>query len=169
MSIFSVNDFIKVLFFAGLCSIGFTACHSDSVYEQVVDLPSLGWADTTTVKFDFNITNAVSPKNVFLTTRYNNQYSFYNLYLQYTLCDSAGRELVKKLDQVILFDETKGIPLGNGFAGTTDLEVKMYYLKKYTFPYPGRYTLYFKQFMRITPLQGIKAIGIKVKNLDSAP
>ena len=163
MSIFSVNDFIKVLLFVGLCSIGFTSCRSDSVYEQVVDLPPIGWTDTATVKFDFKITNASLPKNVFLTTRYNNQYSFYNLYLQYTLRDSAGKELVKKLDQVILFDETKGTPLGNGFAGTTDLEVKMYYLKNYTFPYPGRYTMHFKQFMRISPLQGIKAIGIKVK------
>ena len=162
-----VKQFLKAVIWLVVSGIVLTSCHSDSVYEQTVDLPASGWADTSSIKFEFQIANTTTPKNVFLGTRYNNEYNFHNLYLQYTLIDSTGKELVKKLDQLILFDQTTGNPLGNGFAGTTDLDAKLYYLRNYKFPYVGRYTLQVKQFMRLSPLVGIKAIGVKVKEASS--
>ncbi len=162
-----VKEFLKGFIGLAVCSFALTSCHSDSVFEQTLDLPASGWADTSTVRFEFQIANSSTPKNVFLTTRYNNEYNFHNLYIQYTLCDSTGKELVKKLDQLILFDQTTGKPIGNGFAGTTDLDTKLYYFKNYKFPYKGRYSVQIKQFMRISPLSGIQAIGIKVKEAES--
>lgn len=141
-------------------------CKSEAVHEQVVDIAKTGWADTTAAKFDFEIKSAEKPKNLFLTIRYTNDYNFYNLYVQYALTDSTGKELVKKLDQIILYDEKQGEPYGSGLGGTHDLSVKMFYFKNYIFPYNGKYKLVLRQFMRISPLQGIQAIGVQVKDVD---
>lgn len=141
------------------------SCKNDAVYEHVQDFAKEGWADTTVARFDFEITNASTHKDLYLNVRYNNDYNFYNLYVQYILVDSTGKELVKKLDQILLYEEKLGQPNGSGIGGTNDLEVKMFYFKNYVFPYNGKYTLRLKQFMRISPLQGIQAVGLKVKEV----
>ncbi|TAH24733.1 MAG: gliding motility lipoprotein GldH [Cytophagales bacterium] len=144
----------------------FSGCDKKLEFSEVHDFSSQSWAEADVYEFDFDINTPKQAKDLYLLLRYDNQYNFYNLYIKYTLVDSTGKELLNKLDQLMLFEEKSGKPLGEGFTDTYDLEAKLFYLKNYSFPYAGKYSLKISQHMRISPLQGLKSVGLKIKSLE---
>ncbi len=97
-----------------------------------------------------------------LTVRNESDYPFANLYYQWQLKDSTGRELDKKLASDYLFDQKTGWPLGNSGLGNI-YDHRFHLLEGYTFPYNGKYTLQYEQFMRTDTLRGILAVGLRIE------
>ena len=137
-----------------------SSCDPARVYEQNIDLPEEGWAIDNAPVFEFEIKETDQKYAVFVNLRYNLEYDFYNLYLQHELIGPDGKQISKKLHEVLLMDSKTGKPLGKGSSDTFDLQQLI--LDDVTFPKAGTYKLKITQYMRRDPLPHIKAVGIRV-------
>jgi gliding motility-associated lipoprotein GldH len=140
----------------------FTACDSSRIYEKNHDFVKRWWIATEQPQFNFEIPDNTRPYNLYCNVRNESVYPFANLYVTYHLLDSAGRELQQKLVTEFLFDKKTGKPLGK--SGIGDIyDHRFLLLGNHSFPYSGRYSLRFEQFMRTDTLKGVLAVGVRVE------
>jgi gliding motility-associated lipoprotein GldH len=153
---------IKQLIFSFifLCIFSLSACDSNRVFEQNVDIPNNNWRIGDTKEFRFEITDTTKTYQVFFNIRNALFYEYYNLYISATLLDPDGQKLHNRLHEMFLMDKKTGAPLGKGAGDIFDHSVLA--LKNQHFTKPGTYTLKLTQYMRKNPLPGIMAVGIKV-------
>lgn len=150
----------NVLFWAAALLLVLSSCDPARVYEQNKELPEGSWAIDNAPVFEFDIKEPAQKYIIFVNVRYNLQYDFYNLYLQHELTGPDGKQLSKKLHEVLLMDPKTGKPLGKGSSDTFDLQQQI--LEDVTFPKAGKYKFKITQYMRRDPLPHIKAVGIRV-------
>jgi gliding motility-associated lipoprotein GldH len=132
----------------------------------MIDIPEKGWSEGDSLVYSFDVKDNNFKYDTYLKLRYTSEYKFYNFYIQYALYDSTGKQILKKLDQALLFDSKTGEYRGSEIGGLADIESKLYYLKEFSYPYPGKYSLVAKQYMRLNPLLGIKSIGFKIEKIQ---
>ncbi|MDL5050872.1 gliding motility lipoprotein GldH [Oscillatoria amoena NRMC-F 0135] len=138
------------------------ACDASRVYEQNHDFTNRWWTVSEQPRFEFSISDTTVPYALYLNVRNESVYPYANLYVTYHLLDSAGKELHQKLITGFLFDKKSGKPLGQ--SGIGDIyDHRFLLLNNHVFPYSGRYTMRFEQFMRADTLKGILAVGLRVE------
>lgn len=139
-----------------------SSCQEGRVYDTTLDIKDSKWNEQQVLSYSFSIDNPDELYNIYYDVRYTNDYPFYNLYVTHVLCDSTGKELGRKLNQMDIFWPKNGEPKakGGGFAGTYDLAVLAF--EKYKFPYKGKYNVKLMQYMRKNPLEGISAFGLRI-------
>ncbi len=127
------------------------------------DLDSNAWNENQELAFEVSIPDASVPYKLYYTVRYDNDYPFYNLYINRTLSDSSGKFLNKKLQGMDLFKSSTGIPMGSGMGSKKDYLIISE--DKYIFPYAGKYTVKLKHYMRQENLPGISAVGFRIDKI----
>jgi gliding motility-associated lipoprotein GldH len=137
-----------------------SSCDPARVYEQNTELPENNWAIDNAPVFEFEIKEPAKKHAVSVNVRYNLEYDFYNLYLQHELIGPDGKQLSKKLHEVLLMDTKTGKPLGKGSSDTFDLQQLI--LDDVTFAKAGKYKIKITQYMRRDPLPHIQAVGVRV-------
>ncbi len=137
------------------------SCGSNKVYDTMVDLEDNEWPENKELSYTVDITDIASPYTIYYTARYNNDYPYYNLYITRFICDSAGKMLTKKLQNMDLFDSKTGMPYGGGIGSWKDFTILSE--QKYKFPYKGKYIIKARQYMRQDTLKGIAAFGYKIE------
>ena len=135
------------------------------VFEQNIDIENRKWPKDDIKRFYFEITDTSQPYNIYYNIRSSVAFPFHNLYLTYSLEDTNGNKLLSELQNMNIFDEKTGRPLGNGLGDIFDLQVLS--VENYSFDQPGKYTFTIQQFMRRDTLPEILAIGIRVKRVDN--
>ena len=148
-------------------SITLVSCDPERVYEVNKDLEEEDWKPSDTLSFDFEISDSKAAYNLYYNVRYSSEYPFYNLFTKYFILDSTGTVLKtpKLPEDMYLFDVKTGKSLGSGIANTYDKQIS--FLKDYTFPYNGKYTVKVMQYMRNKPLPGIYSFGLRVEKASS--
>lgn len=141
--------------------IGLASCDKNRVYQQVYDFDDSGWNLDTIPAFTFYIADT-EPKNLKINLRYGLDYKDYNIYLQYHLEDSTGRELASDLISIDLFDPKTGRPLG---AGNSIYQQAAPILENYPFPKAGSYTFKIAQYMREVDLKEVYSVGLRVEEV----
>lgn len=131
------------------------------VTEEKIDMPDLYWAQKTYIDFPFEITDSKSSYKLFYQIRYNNDYPYYNLWVNRILLDENGNTISKKQQGMDLFNAGSGEPYGAGFGNLFDYKI----LSDSTqhFPKNGKYTLRIEQNMRIDTLHGVSSVGIEIE------
>lgn len=141
-------------------------CDSAKISDQVLEFNDRSWKVLEPAEFEFKINDIGSPYDVSFTVRNSLDYPFARLFVNYTLVDSVGQELSKKLIANYLFDQKSGEP--NGRSGLGDLyDHRFPLLKNYSFRYPGRFKIKMEQAMRQDTLQGVLAVGLHVEKTKS--
>ncbi len=145
------------------------SCDGKTDFNQYKSIDSQGWKANEKVFFEFDVTDTISQKNLFINIRNNNSYEFSNLYLITELNFPNGIKVVDTL-QYEMANE-KGQFLGSGF--TEIKENKLFYKEKKTFPVSGKYIFNVRHAMRkngeINPiefLKGIQDVGLSIEKLD---
>ncbi len=149
-----VSVFILLLA-AVLCS-----CGDSKVYDTMQDLDSNAWNERTELKFNVTIADASLPYTLYYMVRYDNDYPYYNLYINRTMEDSSGKVLHTKLQGMDLFKPSTGVPMGSGMGSKKDYLILSE--DNYKFPTAGNYTFKLKQYMRQENVPGISAVGFRV-------
>lgn len=139
------------------------SCQTDNVYEGVVDITKNEWYINKSMNYTFEIKDETKPYDVFLLLRNTMNYPYYNLYFKYELTNEKGQQLRSKLEQVVLFNEKTGKPLGDGLGDIFDHKYKFSTLSNLKFPAKGKYKLKLIQYMRQDPLKGVVSVGISVE------
>ena len=135
-------------------------CSSERIWEEAKSLPKGIWRSQQALAFHFLVQDAQQPYHIFLNTRYEAKYPYYNMYLFYTLSDIQGKVLSESLKEVYLFEPKGGTPLGDGSSGLFFKSDTL--LSSYRFSSPGRYTVELRQFMRLDSLLGVRDMGLRV-------
>lgn len=154
---------MKNLLFASLsiivCSL--LSCDSSRIYDQNFDFEGRRWLATEEPTFDFMITDTSTGYDLYTSIRNESTYPNANLYYEYTLSDSLGNTLEKKLLSQLLFDEKSGRPFGSTVLGDI-FDHRFLILENYRFEKPGQYTIRYSHKMRTDTLSGILAVGVRV-------
>lgn len=152
----------KRILLSFLIVVALMGCNSDTVHKDLVDFKDYQWAVDDVQTFDFEIKDNSKPLAINYLLRNAIQYPFYNIYLKSTLKDSAGIEINTGMEELILFDEKSGKPLGDGLGDLFDHRIAAAQYKNMKFPYKGKYTFEIQQNMRPDPLVGIMSIGFEI-------
>lgn len=138
-----------------------SGCDVNRVYEKNTDLTNRVWLEDSVVAFDVRLADASLPYTIYANVRNGSSYPFYNLYMQYSIIDSTGREVKKNLENLILFKPKTGEPYGSGLGDVFDHQIPI--LKNYYFPDVGNYTVRMQQYMRRDTLEEIYSVGVRVE------
>ena len=150
-------------------SILMISCNDISEYNQYKTLVDRSWNANENINFNFEVTDTISPKNLFINIRNNNDYEFSNLYLITALKFPNNSTVIDTL-QYEMADET-GKFLGNGFSNIK--ENKLFFKEAKVFPVSGNYSLEIRQAMRksgevkpIESLTGIQEVGFSIEKIN---
>ncbi|MDN3620898.1 gliding motility lipoprotein GldH [Polaribacter undariae] len=143
------------------------SCDDKSDFNLYKSIDNEGWKANEKIFFEFDVKDTISPKNLFINIRNNNEYAYSNLYLITELVFPNETKVVDTL-QYEMADHT-GRFLGVGF--TEIKENKLFYKEKKAFPLSGNYTFNVRHAMRkngevkpIEFLKGIQDVGFSIEN-----
>ena len=144
------------------------SCNDISEFNQYKEVTNSTWKAGENFDFNFEVTDTLLSKNVFINIRNNATYEFSNLYI-ITALKFPDNSLVIDTLQYEMTDAT-GKFLGNGFSGIKDN--KLFYKERKVFPIAGYYTLSIRQAMRkngevdaLEDLNGIQDIGFSIEKI----
>lgn len=138
------------------------ACDQQRVYEENAELENGYWLADSAKRFTFSIEDTTSQYNVYYNIRNTISYPFQNIYIDYVLADSAGRQIEGDLINQNLFHPRTGEPFGSGLGDVFDHQFLL--LSDYEFPVQGAYTVSIRQYMRRDTLKDILSVGLRVEN-----
>ncbi len=158
----------KKVVFLMVC-LGMISCSDSIEFSKYKSLPDASWEANKEISFEFEVTDTISPKNLFINIRNNKEYAFSNLYLITELKFPNGNKIIDTL-QYKMADKS-GRYLGEGF---TDIkESKLFYKEKKVFPESGKYAFNIRHAMRkngdVNPipfLKGLQDIGFSIEKIQ---
>ena len=149
--------------------LGIIACSNGIEFTIYKSLPNASWEANKSVSFEFEISDTISPKNLFINIRNTKDYAFSNLYVITALDFPNGDRIIDTL-QYEMADKS-GRYLGKGF--TEIKENKLFYKENKVFPESGKYIFSIHHAMRkngqinpIASLEGIQDIGFSIESLN---
>lgn len=157
------NPRLKQILFLLLFS-GFACCNSDFSHTQIKEIPVSGWNKDSVLTYDFKVEGPIAPVDFLYQVQFNEDYSFENIWLDYSLIGPKGEILTASRDNLTLFEPKTGKPLGVG--GKNRIFLDAYFLKGVRLKDTGRYQLKLKQYMRQDHLLGIQSMGLKVRPIE---
>ena len=146
---------LVLLIFIGLCC----SCDSEKIYENNVKITVEGWRRTERARFEVEITDTVSPCNIYINVRNNIHYKYMELWLfvdVYTPTGTVERDTAK-----IMLADHRGKWLGHGLGSKFDS--RMFFRSNVRFPTAGTYVFEYEQATRDEPLMGIDDIGLRIE------
>jgi len=144
------------------------SCSDNTDFNLYKSINEQGWKANEKISFKIEVRDTISPKNLFINLRNNNDYQFSNLYLITELNFPNGTIVVDTL-QYEMTDVT-GRFLGSGFSEIK--ENKLFYKEKKVFPMSGEYEFNVRHAMRksgdvkpIEFLKGIQEVGFSIEKI----
>jgi gliding motility-associated lipoprotein GldH len=141
----------------------FFSCDSDRVFEENKELENAYWLADSAQEFTFTISDTTQRYNIYYNLRNTASYPFRNIYIDYVLEDTTGRQLEGNLVNRELFHPNTGKPHGSGLGDVFDHQFLL--LEKYPFPADGKYTMSLRQYMRRDTLKDVVAVGVRVEKV----
>jgi len=153
----------------GLMGVGIVlmlySCDTQRVYEKNKSFEKRRWVISDTARFTFKVVDTTTRFNLLMNVRNTVDYPYARLFVNYSLQDSTGRQLVNQLSMNDLFDQKTGRPFGESSIGDI-YDHQLPLLKNYRFPNRGSYVLVFQQQMRQDTIPGVLAIGLRLEKAD---
>lgn len=137
-------------------------CGDDFLYKKTLDIPNESWAYEDTLRFDFDIADTTKLYALFLDVTHAGDYGFQNLYVQFHTAFPSGKTETK----LVSLELAAATGIWNGKCSGNECTVEIPLQAKAHFPETGRHTLAIEQYMRQSPLAGIKRITLKIKELQ---
>jgi gliding motility-associated lipoprotein GldH len=137
------------------------ACDEQRVFEENRELDNAFWLADSAKDFTFTINDTTSRYNIYYSLRNTASYPFRNIYIDYVLEDTTGRQLEGSLVNQQLFHPKTGEPYGSGLGDVFDHQFLL--LENYPFPAAGNYIMSLRQYMRRDTLKDVVAVGIRVE------
>jgi gliding motility-associated lipoprotein GldH len=145
-------------------AIFLSSCSDSRIYDEYHDFDDNAWHMDSTQHFSFTIDTTENPYSLSYLVRNTADYSYYNLYLKFTLEDSLHQVIESQMQEVILFDPKTGKPYGSGLGDLFSHEFPA--IAAFSFPYNGTFTFSVQQYMRVEALEGIQSLGLKVEKVQ---
>ena len=143
------------------CACLLAACNSDLIFDETLDIPNASWSYDNPLPFEFEVADTTKTYQVMLEVEHSGDFGFQNCYVQITTKFPNGE--AKKQPVSLELAAQSGIWNGKCSGNTCTVEIPLQ--TKAKFKQPGKHSITVEQFMRVNPLLGIEAIGLKIKQL----
>jgi gliding motility-associated lipoprotein GldH len=154
-----MNKKSGILFF-GICFfLIFLSCDKEKVFEEIVTIPSDGWAAGQVIKFDIPVNDITKAYDIILHFRNSGSFEYSNVWLFIETKSPKGNSL-RDTFEIKLADNT-GKWLGEGIGDVNNMFVP--YKKNILFPVRGIYQLTVNQAMRDTTLEHVLDFGLRLQ------
>ena len=147
----------RILLFSAMLLM-LAACRKKTEFEEFVAIPD-AWNNSNLVHFNVNITDTITPQNVYISVRHSGKYEFSNLYL-FVTAESPNGNVKRDTVEMVMADE-HGKWQGKGAASVFTLYYP--YRTNIRFPVAGIYTFTIEQAMWIRDLKNISNIGLMIE------
>ncbi|OBY63602.1 gliding motility lipoprotein GldH [Polaribacter reichenbachii] len=145
------------------------SCSDKIEFTKYKSLSNASWEANKNISFEFEISDTISPKNLFINLRNNKDYPYSNLYVITELNFPNGDKIIDTLQYEMA--DNSGQFLGKGF---TDIkENKLFYKEEKVFPVSGKYVFNIRHAMRkngevntIPFLQGVQDVGFSIEKTE---
>lgn len=145
------------------------SCDDVSEFNEYKTIENASWETNKKIVFQFDVKDTISPKNLFINIRNNNDYKYSNLYIITELNFPNETKIIDTLQYEMT--DNLGKFLGDGFTEIKDN--KLFYKEDKVFPNTGNYTVSVRQAMRkngeINPmlfLEGISEVGFSIEKIE---
>ncbi|MGJ8743899.1 gliding motility lipoprotein GldH [Polaribacter sp.] len=159
------SSYISILFMFFLM----ISCVDTSEYNQYKSIKNASWEANKKEFFEFDVSDTISPRNLFINIRNNKKYPFSNLYVIAELNFPDGKRIVDTLQYEMT--DNSGNFLGKGVSEIK--ENKLFYKENKLFPISGTYVFSVRQAMRkngeVNPipfLEGISDVGFSIEKIE---
>jgi gliding motility-associated lipoprotein GldH len=156
------KGFLLLLMFSFLTVF---ACDTQRHFEENIDMNELSWAEENPTQFEIEIEDNKIKYNLISTIRNGLGYPYQNIYIQWQVADSLGNSLDNGLLNMDLFDARTGKPFNKGI-GSISTNQKAF-VENFQFPYNGKFSVKFDQFMRVPNLKDIYSVGLRVEKSEN--
>lgn len=150
-----------IIFILTILAFSITSCDSNRIYENNQDIANHLWNKDSIFIFNVEITDTITPCNIYINNRITSQYPNNNLYLFITTY-FPDKEKIRDTIECILADKT-GKWYGKGFGDVWSYQIP--YKKNVIFPHKGTYSFEIEQAMRTVNLPNVLDIGLRVEKV----
>lgn len=151
-----------------LITLSLFSCDDERVFDEYKNLNG-SWKINDTISFNFEQKDTLKPYNLFLNIRSNNDYPYSNLFLIVSLKQPGNSIKTDTLEYEMANPD--GSLMGEGFSDIK--ESKLWYLEKFKFKKPGKYSVTVLQAVRQTgeisgvqDLKGITDLGFRIEKTN---
>ncbi len=145
-----------------LTVLTFTSCDSRVIFEKNIKLDDNRWYQNNIIRLETEISDTISPVNIYINVRNAGGYQFSNLFLFLTTTLPDKRQ-ARDTVELVLADES-GKWKGDGLGDIWDNRIL--FKKNFRFPQTGKYTFELEQAMRVDPLPQIMDAGIRIEKAE---
>ena len=152
----------RILLFSAMLLM-LASCRKKTEFEEFVAIPD-AWNNSNLVHFNVNITDTLTPQNVYISVRHSGKYEFSNLYL-FVTAESPNGNIKRDTVEMVMADD-HGKWQGKGAASVFTLYYP--YKTNIRFPVAGIYTFTIEQAMWIRDLKNISNIGLMIEKANQS-
>ena len=136
-----------------------SACDSNRVYEQNIEIPNGIWNSKNKAKFEVDIADTLTPHNFYINVRNAGAYPYSNLFL---FLETEFPDKVYALDTIeCLLADNSGRWLGDGSGDIWDNRIL--FKKGVRFRKAGKYIFTLEQAMRVENLPMVMDVGVRIE------
>lgn len=135
-----------------------TSCQKIEVFEKTKVFKAHSWSSKETPSFSFDITDTITPYNIYLVLRHEDAYAYSNIWVNLTVQSPVETATIRR--EFVLANNATGW-LGSGMDDI--FEHRIAFNNKPAALRKGRYTFTLQQDMREDPLDHIVNVGIRVE------
>ncbi|MCU7547815.1 gliding motility lipoprotein GldH [Chitinophagaceae bacterium LB-8] len=139
-----------------------SSCSKIDLYEKVSNMPRHEWKSSYKPKFEFAISDTLSPYQLYLIFRHNEKYNYNNLWLNLYV-QAPGKKSEKFTLELPLATNEKGW-MASGMDDLYEHRIPITLdPEKVNFYKAGNYTFILENIMREEPLQNVMGVGIRME------
>lgn len=136
------------------------SCSSIDAFEKNAEIPKHQWTYDFQPQVEFNITDTVSPYNVFVTLRHTDAYAYKNIWLFLSTRQPGDSTFQKERFELTLQDQ-EGKWIGTGMSDIWEVRYPLF--NNIRFTKQGNYTIRLQQTMRDNPLLHVMNAGVRIE------
>jgi gliding motility-associated lipoprotein GldH len=146
------------------CSIAlfFASCMQLDRFEQTAEIKKHEWNAAAPAEVSFNITDTISPYNVFVVLRHTDAYAYKNIWLNISTLRPGDSTYQKDRFEFTL-QQPDGTWLGTGLNDVWEVRTPLFSNVRFT--RQGTYYIRLQQAMRDEPLLHIMNAGIRIEKV----
>lgn len=150
------KSLLKIIAF--LASLMMYYSCSNVVFEKELVIENEEWTYEDSLTFGFEIHDTLSPYSLLLNISHTPEYGFQNLYVQMHTTFPSG----KMEKQLVSLELANQAGVWNGKCSGRNCSVEIPLREKTKFRETGQYSLSIEQYMRKSPLAGLKSMKLSL-------
>lgn len=148
----------------------FVSCQQDSkvVFDEFQSTKGI-WDKNDVKTFVWDVQDTVTPTNLFMNVRVNNEYPYSNMFVIFKIYKPSAAIVIDTIQ--FQMADPNGTLLGNGFSDVK--ESKLWLKENYIFDETGKYKLTLEQAVRelgdvegVSTLKGVSEIGFRIEKAE---